>query len=152
VFLRVGIWIWHDYSPCRQLSTKYLLRWPHCQLFMKSSLYGNRCYRTYDLKVLTVMIIDLYFLGWALCRALKVNKRFGGTYRLHLQGQKLNETRNKSQCKWQGKPTEEYLSEKSVGIQRTTQRHIPEDGTFHYCAFKSSLLPVFTSIEPMTSH
>jgi hypothetical protein len=40
---------------------------------------------------------------------LSVNRLFGGTYRLHLQGRK----------------------NKSVDTQRTTRRYIPKDGTIH---------------------
>jgi hypothetical protein len=47
------------------------------------------------------------FWDITLCSPLSVNRSFGGTYRLHLQGRK------------------NYLT------QRTTRRHIPEDGNLH---------------------
>jgi hypothetical protein len=35
------------------------------------------------------------------CSLLKVNRRFGGTYRLHLQGRKISRARNQSESRWQ---------------------------------------------------
>jgi hypothetical protein len=71
------------------------------------------------------------------CSPLSVNRCFGGTYRLHLQGR-----RNKFSKKAGGKqnilaelisstPKMEAIcsSETSVETQRTARRHIPEDDT-----------------------
>jgi hypothetical protein len=33
-------------------------------------------------------------MGYMPCSPLKVNRRFGGTYRLHLQGRRINQARN----------------------------------------------------------
>jgi hypothetical protein len=50
-------------------------------------------------------------------------RRFGGTYRLHLQSQKISRA---------GRAMEAVCSsETSVDIQRITRRYIPEDGTLH---------------------
>jgi hypothetical protein len=55
------------------------------------------------------------FWDVAPCRSC-VNRRFGGTYRLHLQGRK-NRERGTSASKW---------------LQtRSTRRHIPEDDILH---------------------
>jgi hypothetical protein len=35
------------------------------------------------------------------CSPLKVNRRFGGTYQLHLQGRKINPGRYQRERKWQ---------------------------------------------------
>jgi hypothetical protein len=51
------------------------------------------------------------------CSPLRFSRRFGGTYRLHLQGQ-----RNRFR-----KPASKQI----VETQRTTRRHIPEDDTLH---------------------
>jgi hypothetical protein len=70
------------------------------------------------------------------CSPLSVNRRFGGTYRLHLQGRR-NKLRKKN-----SKHVAELISltlrmeaicsaEKSVDTQRTTRHHIPEDDTHH---------------------
>jgi hypothetical protein len=65
--------------------------------------------------------------------SFSVNRRFGGTYRLHLQGR-----RNK----FSKKP-----SSKEVDTQRTTRRYIPEDGTLHNhrCENLKSYLVFFSS-------
>jgi hypothetical protein len=76
---------------------------------------------------------------------LNVNLRFGGTYRLHLQGGGISLARDQRESRWQAElcftlvsclayfPTlkieEIYFSETSVDIQRTTRCHIPEVGT-----------------------
>jgi hypothetical protein len=74
---------------------------------------------------------------------LKVNRRFGGTYRLHLQGRRISRSR-----KQQSLPPALKLvscsaysstlkmeaiccSETSVYFQRTTRRHAPGDSTLH---------------------
>jgi hypothetical protein len=67
--------------------------------------------------------------------ALKVNLRFGGKYRLHLQGRKLSPER-----KWQAEPLGSGYSSTlkmeaicysgtSVDFQRTTSRRIPEENS-----------------------
>jgi hypothetical protein len=66
------------------------------------------------------------------CSLLRCNRRFGGTYRLHLRGRR----------KFQQEPASEQVtvsrkmeaicsSETSVASQQTTRRHIPEDDTLH---------------------
>jgi hypothetical protein len=53
------------------------------------------------------------------CSALGGIRRFGGTYRLHLQGRRIVP----------------QSSEQASGTQRTTRRHIPEENTLqnHRC-------------------
>jgi predicted GIY-YIG superfamily endonuclease len=55
-----------------------------------------------------------------LCSTLSFNRRFGGTYRLHLQSRRSRFSKPAS---------------KQVATQRTTRRHIPEDDTLqnHRC-------------------
>jgi hypothetical protein len=38
------------------------------------------------------------------CNPLKVNRRFGGTYRLHFQGRIISRARNQRQSRWQTQP------------------------------------------------
>jgi hypothetical protein len=83
------------------------------------------------------------------CSPLKVNWRFGGTYRLHLQGRRISRARNQRESRCLSLPpaltpfscsaysstlkTEAiYSSETSLDIQRTTRRYIPEDSTLRY--------------------
>jgi hypothetical protein len=41
------------------------------------------------------------------CSSLEVNRRFGGTYCLYLQGRKIIPARNECESKWQAEPPEE---------------------------------------------
>jgi hypothetical protein len=73
------------------------------------------------------------FWDVAPCRSC-VNRRFGATYRLQLQGRKIRD-RGTSVSRWL--QTEQTLnmevirhSETSVHT-RSTRRYIPEDGIFH---------------------
>jgi hypothetical protein len=88
---------------------------------------------------------------------LKVSRRFGGTYRLNLQGRRISRARNQRESKWQVvaevnrlclpsafalvscsaysstlKIEAIYSSETSVDFQLTTWRSIPEDSTFYH--------------------
>jgi hypothetical protein len=60
-------------------------------------------------------------LSWDItpCSSLKVNRRFGGTYRLHLQCRRISQARNQREVG--GKDS----------FQLTTRRYIPEDSTLH---------------------
>jgi hypothetical protein len=57
-----------------------------------------------------------------------VNRRFGGTYRLHLQGRKIRQ-RGTSVNAWQ--QMEAICSFETSVNTRSTRRHIPEDGILH---------------------
>jgi hypothetical protein len=72
-----------------------------------------------------------------------VNRRFGGTYRLQLQGRKIRE-RETSVSRWMQSAhggfsladfytlkTEAKHSSKTSAYTRSTRRHIPEDGILH---------------------
>jgi hypothetical protein len=58
---------------------------------------------------------------------LRVNRRSGRTYRLHLQGWKISRSRNQSESRWQA-VLAICSSETSVDSHRTTRRYIPADG------------------------
>jgi hypothetical protein len=64
------------------------------------------------------------------CRSCKMNRRFGGTYRLHLQSRKIREP-GASVSRWLQTLQAIRSAETSVQFTRSTQRHIPEDGTLH---------------------
>jgi hypothetical protein len=85
------------------------------------------------------------FWDIASCSPLKVNRRFGRTYRLHLHG-RICRARYQCDSRWQAEfhlLSHWYLarlirpwrrrcySETSVDFQRTTRRYIPEDSTLH---------------------
>jgi hypothetical protein len=55
------------------------------------------------------------------CSPSSFNRRFGGTYRLHLQGRRNKISKNQQASS----------SKTSVETQQTTWRHIPEDDTLH---------------------
>jgi hypothetical protein len=38
------------------------------------------------------------------CSQLTVNRHFGGTYHLHLQGRRINRARNQRESRWQAEP------------------------------------------------
>jgi hypothetical protein len=74
---------------------------------------------------------------------LKVNRRFGGTYRLHLQSRRISRAKNQREIRCQAelascsaysstmKMEAIFSSETSGDFQRTTRRYIPEDRALH---------------------
>jgi hypothetical protein len=62
-----------------------------------------------------------------------VNRRFGGKYRLHLQGRRISQARNHCEggSKRNLKMEVTFSSETSVDFERTTQRYILENRTAH---------------------
>jgi hypothetical protein len=80
-------------------------------------------HRQYGIIALTVVsqqdMNSTIFWGVTPCSLLKVSWRFGGTYRLHLQGE----------SSWQAEAI--CSSETSVDFHQTTWRYIPEDRTLH---------------------
>jgi hypothetical protein len=57
------------------------------------------------------------------CSPLSVNRRFGGTYRLHLQGRRNKFSKKPAAC---------------LLAQRTTRRHIPDDDILITTTVKTS--------------
>jgi hypothetical protein len=94
------------------------------------------------------MALDKSTIFWDItrCRPSKVNRRFGGTHRLHLQG-RISRARNQRESRWQAELSFKLVpcsassstlkmeticsSETSVDFRRTTPRYIPEDSTLH---------------------
>jgi hypothetical protein len=72
------------------------------------------------------------FILWDIttCRPVKVSRRFGGTYRLHLQGQarNLHEAGNNITLAYSStlKMGAICFSETSIGFHRTNRRYVPE--------------------------
>jgi hypothetical protein len=89
-------------------------------------------------EVLTAVVMkNNIFWDTKSCSPLKLNRRFGGTYRLHLQVRKISQTRTQRESTWQSElgwfSTRNLeaicSSETSVVFQRTTRRYIPEHST-----------------------
>jgi hypothetical protein len=59
------------------------------------------------------------------CSPLNVNRRFGATYRLHLQGRRISRARNQRESRSQVDGSDMFE------FQQTRQRYIPEDSTLH---------------------
>jgi hypothetical protein len=59
-------------------------------------------------------------VSWNLtpCSLLKVNRCFGGIFRLHLQGRRLSKERNQRESRWNAGPKLTYSSETSVDFQK----------------------------------
>jgi hypothetical protein len=94
-------------------------------------LYYINYFISVGFEVLTAVVMkSIIFWNITPCSPLRVNRRFGGTYRLHLQAPLAT-------CFHAGflayfstlKMEAICSSEKSVGSQLTTRRYIPEDGT-----------------------
>jgi hypothetical protein len=92
-----------------------------------------------------VVMKSIIFWDMTPCSLLGFNRRFGGTYRLQLQGRRNRFSKPASSAE----PISSTLKmeaicsfETSVETQRTTRRHIPEDYTLHcfiLFAFRSKL-------------
>jgi hypothetical protein len=53
-------------------------------------------------EVITAVVMkSTIFCDITPCSPLKVNRRFGGTYRLHLQGKRISRARNQRENRWQ---------------------------------------------------
>jgi hypothetical protein len=56
-------------------------------------------------EVLTAMIMkSAIFWDITPCSPLKLNRRFGGKFRLHLQGRRISRVRNQRESRWQAEP------------------------------------------------
>jgi hypothetical protein len=87
------------------------------------SFYDDQYGYYVGFEVLTAVVMkSTIFWDIMPCSLLSVIRRFGGTYRLHLQGQKISWVRNRGQSKWQA----------DIDSQRTTWRYIQEDGALQY--------------------
>jgi hypothetical protein len=71
------------------------------------------------------------------CSPLSFNRRFGGTYRLHLQGRRNRFSKPASKQVASTLKMEAISSSETSGAtQRTARRHIPEDDSLqHYILF-----------------
>jgi hypothetical protein len=60
------------------------------------------CQGTWEFEVLTAVVMKSTII-WDItpCSPLRVNRRLGGAYRLHLQGRRINRARNHRESSWQ---------------------------------------------------
>jgi hypothetical protein len=113
---------------------------PH--LFKKLSFYEIRRFIT---------LKSIIFWDITPCSPLSANRRFWGTYRLHLQGRRYNFSKKPATKQVVLKMEAICSSETSVDTQRTTRHYIPEDYTLHnYLVHESLLLdPIVSHLNPM---
>jgi hypothetical protein len=115
-----------------------------------------------EFEVLTAVVMkSTNFWDITPCSLLSVKWRFGGIYRLHLQGRKhINSAKNQGESRCLPpvftlvscltyfstlKMEATCSSETSVDTQQTTRRYIPEDGTLynHRCENRKSYISWF---------
>jgi hypothetical protein len=87
-------------------------------------------------EVLTAVVRSSIYWNITPCSPLKVNRRFGETYRLHLQGRRISEKAGGKQTSYAVyfstlKMEAICYSVTSLDFQRTTRRYVSEDGTFN---------------------
>jgi hypothetical protein len=104
-----------------------------CLLYRKYHILTYTKFHTKVQEAFATIMILCYFIGFEVftvvtmknivfwdvgpCRSCKINRRFGGTYRLHLQGRKIRELGTSMSRQQQ----------MSVHFTGSTRRHIPED-------------------------
>jgi hypothetical protein len=99
-------------------------------------------------EVLTAVVIkSIIFWDMTLCSPLSFNRRFSGTYRLHLQGRR-NRFSKIQQAQMAGRIIRLKMeaicsSETSVETQLTTGHHIPEDDTLQSLVSTHNLTNAF---------
>jgi hypothetical protein len=69
--------------------------------------------------------LSLYYEDITTCSPLKVNRRFGGTRRLHLQTRRISQARNEYEA------DNKESSETSAAFKHSTRCYIPEDRNLH---------------------
>jgi hypothetical protein len=76
------------------------------------------------------------------CTPLKVNRRFGGTYCLHLQGRRISRARNQCKSRWKARwrwhvPPKRRLTFNGL------HSYIPEDSTLHNHRYENLISHLF---------
>jgi hypothetical protein len=97
---------------------------------------GTKEFMFVGFEVFTAVVSkSIFFWDMTPCSALSCTRRFGGTYRLHLQGRRMFSKPASKQVASTLKMEAIPSSETSGTTQRTTRRHIPEEDTLenHRC-------------------
>jgi hypothetical protein len=112
----------------------------------KSANYRDAGYVGFE--VLTPVLMKS---SWdiTLCSSLKVNRRFGRTCRLHLQGLRMSQSRNQCESRRKAEPSSSivkmgarYSSENVVTFQGTIWRYISQDRTLRDASCFMQLNPL----------
>jgi hypothetical protein len=106
-----------------------MLRHPYYLTLYSSSQYDLAYNHPHFLRI-RISIKNAIFWDVTPCRSC-VNRRVGGTYRLHLQGRKIRERRTSSLADFFTLKMEAIRSSETSVHTRSTRRHIPEDGILH---------------------
>jgi hypothetical protein len=69
----------------------------------------NQLY-TWEMKEHKLEVKSTVFWDIKPCGPLKVNRCFGGTYRLHFQGRRMNRARNQRETRWQAEFSRSFLA------------------------------------------
>jgi hypothetical protein len=122
LFSPVPYWWFVNILVCLHECTRHLVAWS----IRKVLLIGALCLNYVCLvgfEVVTVVVMkSIIFWDITPCSLLKVNRRFGGTYCLHLQGWRISWERNHIGCRWQA---ELLLSRKAIYIWRVSELSSP---------------------------
>jgi hypothetical protein len=117
------------------------------QRFIHINVTNLTTYNHVGFEVLTAVVMKItIFWDIMLCSPLNVNRHFGGTYHLHLQGRRMRRAKNQresSACHMHSWWFLAWLilqtwrlgwrsSKTSVDTQRTTWRYIPEDSILQH--------------------
>jgi hypothetical protein len=110
-----------------------------CGHGVQGVLYGTVIYFV-GFEVFTAVVMkSIIFWDVTPCSPLSCDRRFEGTYRLHLQGRRNNFSLPPAYLLVRAEIISSTLkmeaicsSETSVATQQTTRRHIPEDDTLYY--------------------
>jgi hypothetical protein len=113
----------------------------------KKKINGNIKYVRFEIFT-AVTMKNAVFWDVALCRSC-VNRRFGGMYRLHLQGRKIREQvaahTGSLLTDFSTLKMEVIRSSKTSVHTRSTRRHIPEDSILHKIYYFSQIYQKHTT-------
>jgi hypothetical protein len=77
---------------------------------------------------------------------LKVNRRFGGIYRLHLQGRRISQARNQRESRWKAEPLRPWIRRRYF----PPKRRLPFNGLHGVISQKTALF-IITSVRTSNS-
>jgi hypothetical protein len=145
--------IWVQNRRC-ETSTSHQTTWSENQWMSTMSLFALTLHisQIVGFEVLTAVVMKIsIFWDITPCSPLKVNRRFGETYRLHLQGRRVSQKRNQSEAGSKQIRGEIFL--RNFGwFQRNTRRYNSEDTNSSFHGLILSVLMMFGSLLPISSY